>query len=268
MTMLTSLPIANLVIAENVRQGQGLEVESLQELAASIAMYGVIQPINVHRTRAGYTVLAGHRRVMASQLAGLETIPAYVSEAPPSERTARQLAENMHRTDLSIADMAAAVRDLYDTHGSVGLVAEALGRSKSWVSKHLALTADADAPTARRMVADGSITDLEIAHLIAQLEKAGRRDMGVIEAALRDGKHTRATLRRLLTETKTAALDNAASEHDEQGELPVTADNAPKPTYEELRLALMEACALLRTTDALADNPNAILLWEAMTARQ
>lgn len=209
--------LSDLVIRDNVRQTDGLDIPSLETLAESIKLYGVIQPINVHKVAGRYQVIAGHRRVLAATLAGLDTIPALVTNAPINERSARQLAENIHRTNLSLLDAANAIRELYDTHASVAIVTQIVGRSKSWVSKHLAITADADTPTARKLIASGHVTDLEIAHLLAQLEKAGRPDMELLGDRVKSGQHNRASLRRLLADTRDAATDTA---NDNNGDAP------------------------------------------------
>ena len=88
---------------------------ALQELAASIKNYGVIQPILVTELGDGkYELIAGERRMRASMLAGLSTIPCIVKSFTESDRAEIALIENLQREDLNPVEEARAYRALMD----------------------------------------------------------------------------------------------------------------------------------------------------------
>lgn len=73
---------------------------AFDELAASVAAHGVLQPVLVRPTEKGYELVAGHRRFAAAQKAGLERIPAAVRDLTDVEALEIQLIENLERSDL------------------------------------------------------------------------------------------------------------------------------------------------------------------------
>ena len=117
------------------------EPQALQELADSIRMQGVIQPIVVRPTGTGsYELIAGERRWRASQLAGLDTIPAVVRELDDQTAAAISLIENIQREDLNPLEESRALQRLIDeftmTHQEV---ADSVGRSRTAVTNLLRL---------------------------------------------------------------------------------------------------------------------------------
>ncbi len=109
--------------------------EKLDELAASIRIEGVLQPIVVRydESQDTYVVIHGERRWRAARLAGLDRLPAVVREVPPERRLIQQLMENIVRDDLNAVDRAAALRALKAQLGDVPWdeVAEAVGIRRS-----------------------------------------------------------------------------------------------------------------------------------------
>ncbi len=107
----------------------------LAELAASIGIEGVLQPIVVRydEARDVYVIVHGERRWRASRQAGLATIPALVRDVPEDRRLIQQLMENVVREDLNAVDRAAALRVLKTQLGDVPWeqVAEAVGIRRS-----------------------------------------------------------------------------------------------------------------------------------------
>lgn len=111
--------------------------EGLQELAASIRAHGVLQPIVVSRTTDGFELVAGHRRVLASRIAGKTTIPAVVREEV-SDRLELALVENLQRTDLNAIETARGYKLLMETYGlTQDALAERMGKSRSAVANTL-----------------------------------------------------------------------------------------------------------------------------------
>lgn len=137
---------------------QRVEQEALERLAASIAEHGVLQPILVTETLEGYQLVAGERRVRASQLAGLERIPAVVREMADRDQLALALVENIQRADLNAMEEAHAFRQLIDEFGlSQEQVADRVGRARSTVANTLRLL-DLE-PRVQDAVADGLIME-------------------------------------------------------------------------------------------------------------
>jgi ParB family transcriptional regulator, chromosome partitioning protein len=132
----------------------------LGELAASIAVHGVLQPIIV-RTRADgtYELVAGERRLRAARMAGLETIPAILRE-PAADESSLELAliENLQRTDLNPIEAALAYRELIDRFGMTHeAVARQVGKSRVAVSNALRLLDLA--PETRQAITDGRLSE-------------------------------------------------------------------------------------------------------------
>ncbi len=134
------LPLAEIDVDPD-QPRRNFDTEALAELAASIKEHGVICPILVKVTAGGtYRVVAGERRLRASRLIGLDTIPAIIEaeDADENSTLAKQLVENLQREDLSAIERALAVGQLRDRYGwSVREIAKKLGASKSLVQRSL-----------------------------------------------------------------------------------------------------------------------------------
>ncbi|MCS7050081.1 MAG: ParB/RepB/Spo0J family partition protein [Thermomicrobium sp.] len=121
---------------------RSFDPERLEELAASIRLQGVLQPIAVRydAARDRYVIIHGERRWRAAQLAGLSTIPAIVRQVGDEQRLIQQLMENIVREDLNAVDRAAALRRLKQQLGDVPWeqVAEAVGIKRSRLFQLLA----------------------------------------------------------------------------------------------------------------------------------
>ena len=111
------------------------EVDQLDQLRASIAAHGVLQPVLVTETLEGYRLIAGERRVRAAQLAGLTRIPAIVRQAAGREQLELALVENLQRADLNAVEEAHAYRQLVDEFElSHDQIAARVGRARSTVA--------------------------------------------------------------------------------------------------------------------------------------
>lgn len=115
--------------------------ESLQELADSIRVQGMVQPILVRPLEGErLEIVAGERRWRAAQLAGLEAVPVIIRRIPDQAAMATALVENIQREDLNPLEEAMALRRLVDEFGlSHQEVATAVGRSRSAVTNLLRL---------------------------------------------------------------------------------------------------------------------------------
>ncbi len=132
----------------------------LRELAASIAVHGVLQPVIVRELADGsYQLIAGERRARAARLAGLETLPAIVHAVDGAE-TSLELAliENLQREDLNAIETALAYRELIDRFGLTHeAVARQVGKSRVAVSNALRLLELA--PETRAAIMEGRLSE-------------------------------------------------------------------------------------------------------------
>ena len=114
---------------------------ALEELATSIKNYGVIQPILVTElSDGGFELIAGERRLRASKLAGLTTIPCIVKKFSDSDRAEIALIENLQREDLNPVEEAKAYRALMDKFGlTQEELAGKLGKSRPAIANSLRL---------------------------------------------------------------------------------------------------------------------------------
>lgn len=115
--------------------------EALQELSASIAQLGVIQPITLKPNgKDRYIIISGERRWRASQLAGLETIPAYIREVDDENLHAMALVENIQRENLNAIEIALGMKRLIEECGlTQEAMAEKVGKKRSTVSNYMRL---------------------------------------------------------------------------------------------------------------------------------
>jgi len=176
--------------------------EALEELAESIKAQGVMQPIVIRPISADkYEIIAGERRWRATQIAGLDKIPAVVRDVPDEAAIAMALIENIQREDLNPIEEAVALKRLQDefelTHQEV---ADAVGKSRTAVTNLL-----------RLMSLDGEVKkllehgDIEMGHAraVLSLEPLPQRDVAqqVVGKSL-SVRQTEALVRRLLEDKK------------------------------------------------------------------
>jgi len=186
---LKSLPV-DLIQRGKYQPRTHMDQQALQELADSIRVQGVIQPIVVRPlTAGGYEIIAGERRWRAAQLAGLQDIPAVVREVPDQAAIAMALIENIQREDLNALEEATALQRLIDefdmTHQAA---AEAVGRSRTAVSNLLRLL-DLDNEV-KQLVEHGK---LEMGHARALLALTGAAQRDAAQRVVARGLSVRET---------------------------------------------------------------------------
>jgi ParB family chromosome partitioning protein len=114
--------------------------EALSSLADSIRRYGLLQPISVRKTRDGYELIAGERRLRAARMAGLAEIPALIYQVDGEASAELALMENLLREDLGIFETAAAMARLVSEYGlTQEEIASRLSVSQSYVANKLRL---------------------------------------------------------------------------------------------------------------------------------
>lgn len=188
--------------------------EALEELANSIRAQGVMQPIVVRPIAADkYEIIAGERRWRATQLAGLDTVPAVVRDVSDDAAVAMALIENIQREDLNPMEEALALARLQKefelTHQQI---AEAVGKSRATVTNLLRLMLLRE--DVQRLLEHG---DLEMGHARALLSLPPEQQASTAHTVVSKGlsvRQTEALVRRLLQEEKTAATPGAVVDPD------------------------------------------------------
>jgi ParB family chromosome partitioning protein len=112
----------------------------LAELAESIRLHGVIQPVVVRPWEGDYQLVAGERRVRAAQLIGLKSVPAMVRELTDRDAVELALVENLQRSDLNPMEESHAYRRLLeDFHWTQEEIGMRVGKSRSHIANYLRL---------------------------------------------------------------------------------------------------------------------------------
>lgn len=172
---LEQIPLELIDVGDNVR----VNVEAIDELAASIAEHGVLQPVKAIAMGDGrYHLVWGQRRVLAARKAGLTEIPAILEEVDlvlASERSIEQLVENLHRADLNPIDRAQAMRAVVDSGISQADLARNLGIGASTVANDLRLLETA--PGLQELVLEGKLTPAH-AKALGGLEPEDQEELG------------------------------------------------------------------------------------------
>lgn len=131
---------------------------ALDELAASIRQYGVIQPVTVRKTDSGYELIAGERRCRASLRAGLETVPAIIADADITKSAEMSLLENLQREDLSFFEIAEGYQNLIREYSMTqDELAGKMGKSQSTIANKLRLLKLP--PSVRRLIHEFALTE-------------------------------------------------------------------------------------------------------------
>lgn len=131
----------DMVEANPFQPRMNFDSESLKELAESIKVFGLIQPITVRRTEeGGYQIISGERRFRACRMAGMTTIPAYVREANDQGMLEMALVENIQRQDLDPIETALSYQRLMDECSlTQEQMADRVGKKRATVANTLRL---------------------------------------------------------------------------------------------------------------------------------
>ncbi|MCB9567649.1 MAG: ParB/RepB/Spo0J family partition protein [Myxococcales bacterium] len=133
---------------ESLRPGPGqprkrFEEARLRELAESVRLHGILQPIVVSATPGSpgeYSIIAGERRWRAAQIAGLHEVPVVIRSTPESDHLELALVENLQREDLDPIEEARALRQLMDVRGCTqDALAERVGKDRSTIANTMRL---------------------------------------------------------------------------------------------------------------------------------
>ncbi|AKH68111.1 ParB-like partition protein [Spongiibacter sp. IMCC21906] len=180
-----------------------MQPEALEELAESIKSQGIMQPIVVRLLGVDrYEIIAGERRWRASQLAGLDTVPALIREVPDETAAAMALIENLQREDLNPMEEALAMvrlqKEFELTHAEI---ARLVGKSRTTITNLLRLTGLRE--EVQKLLENG---DIEMGHARALLGLPPEQQSSAANTVVSRGLSVRQTeaLVRKLVEEKSA----------------------------------------------------------------
>ncbi|HSQ44298.1 MAG TPA: ParB/RepB/Spo0J family partition protein [Ginsengibacter sp.] len=136
----TRIPL-NLIEPNPEQPRRDFDESSLSELAASLKMHDVIQPITVAKIANGkYRIIAGERRYRAAKIAGLTDVPVYIRETKDSKVLELALLENLQREDLNAIEIALSYKQLMDELDyTQEQLAERMGKERSTVTNYIRL---------------------------------------------------------------------------------------------------------------------------------
>jgi ParB family transcriptional regulator, chromosome partitioning protein len=137
---INEIPIENIEV-NPFQPRSHFDQEALQELAESIRVHGIIQPITVRRLSASqYQLISGERRFQASKLAGLKTIPAYLRSADDQQMLEMALIENIQRENLNAIEIALSYQRLISECSlKQEELGERVGKNRATVTNYLRL---------------------------------------------------------------------------------------------------------------------------------
>ena len=167
------------MLQPNPLQPRGLITpDSLIEIVDSIREHGVLEPLVVAKTPAGYQIIAGERRWRASKIAGLSKVPVLIKETTPQGMLEMAIIENVQRIDLNPLERAQAFKRLMDEFGlSTSEIAVKIGKSAPYVSNTFRLLSVPDAlkdALASGATSEGhvrALASLDDPHLIVEAYK-------------------------------------------------------------------------------------------------
>jgi ParB family chromosome partitioning protein len=167
------------MLQPNPLQPRGLITpDSLVEIVDSIREHGVLEPLVVAKTPAGYQIIAGERRWRASKIAGLVKVPVIIKETTPQGMLEMAIIENVQRIDLNPLERAQAFKRLIDEFGlTTSEIVVKVGKSAPYVSNTLRLLSVPDAlkdALASGATSEGhvrALASLEDPHLIVEAYK-------------------------------------------------------------------------------------------------
>ncbi len=142
---ITKMPIDEL--QSNPLQPRGvITPESLVDLVDSIREHGILEPLVIAKTPAGYQIIAGERRWRASRIVGLKEVPVIIKETTPRGMLEMAIVENVQRVDLNPIERARAFQRLIDEFNlSTSDISQRIGKSQAYVSNSLRLLSLPDA---------------------------------------------------------------------------------------------------------------------------
>lgn len=181
LSALKNIPIKK-ISADPSQPRRQFDQESLEELATSIKLHGVLQPIVVVKNGSNYEIVAGERRFRASKIAGLKEVPAIIRSLSNQHRLEVSLIENLQRRDLNSIETATAYLKLKDQFNlNLDQIGERVGnKSASTISNTLRLLRLPKA--VQSMIVKGQLTEGQARPLIGLEDSEAEEIAGLIVA--------------------------------------------------------------------------------------
>ena len=150
--------------------------EALADLAASIQEYGILQPLLVRKTAAGYELIAGERRLRASKMAGLVEVPVLIREMDEKETAEIAMIENLQREDLHFLEEAEGYEQLMEQfHLTQEAMAARVGKKQSTIANKLRLLRLS--PAVRKVLVDAGLSERHARALLKLDDDAKRLEV-------------------------------------------------------------------------------------------
>jgi ParB family chromosome partitioning protein len=261
------IPIELIDTRAQIRTRNGFDKTSLTELAESIKMHGLLQPLAVTpaEQKGRYMLVIGERRLLAASMAGMTEVPAIVTHGSPGELAAKQAVENLQREDLNLADVAEGMLALYAEHGSWRAVAQAIGKSTAWVSKRRAL--NRLRPVTATVMRNGTSSDPELLLCLNSIERADQDAAALWATKLEAGTASREDVRKAWEKIKappvrganvsTGTADDEGDDAGQKGDLDLDADDDAGQGNAPVAVTMRRnEWMLLATTIAEAGHPD------------
>ncbi len=162
--------------------------DQLSELAQSIKLHGIVQPLVVVKDASGYQLIAGERRLRAAKLVGLKTVPAIVRSFSQQEQLEVALIENIQRSELNALELASAYAKLADQFNlTIEQIAQRVGKAPSTVGNILRLL---NLPReAKQALNDGVITEGHARQILAVLSPTDQ--LTILDMIIKGGLNVR-----------------------------------------------------------------------------
>lgn len=192
---------------------------ALQELAASIKRYGIVQPLVASPKGDRYIIIAGERRYRAAQLAGLKTVPVVVRTSKELEQLEIALVENVQRVDLSPLEQAVSIERLHEQFNlTYQVIAQRLGKAETTVNnvvRLLQLPVEARDALSSRVLSEGH------ARQILALKNMPEKQLELLALIIKNGWSVRQA-ERYVSSIKQGHKEAGATEARMSAETPET----------------------------------------------
>ena len=226
--LLKKLPVAK-IFPNPYQPRKFFDGNAINSLADSITKYGVIQPITVRQTDAGYELVAGERRLRAAKIAGLSEIPCIILKASDKRSAQLAITENLQRCDLDIFEEAQALeRMLASGNMTQAQLAHELCMSQSAVANKLRLLRLDD--DARSIIRKYSLTER---HARALLRVPPEKRMSVAESIGEKGMSVTGAEEYIDTLLCTRIAKSAISGKGAKKDTAVDIEEIPQPAQEK-----------------------------------
>ena len=222
------------VIPDPDQPRQTFDEDSLLDLAQSIQENGLLQPIVVQPTghTDQYRIVIGERRWRAHQFTDKTAIPALIRSPNDVDVLALQIIENNQREDVAPLEEAKALQKMVALAGSKKQVAEAIGRSPSWLSKRLSLLNAPDA--VQNLATTSAVQDINTLNSLAKLHQEDEATADRLIAEAMEGNSEGGLRAKVEQARKELSLSSQIKEHDQTREHSQSQSPLPESHYPEL----------------------------------